>query len=194
MKTLYFDNYDSFSFNLIDYLRRCNLEVTVWNEEVQENELIHLSRFDALVVGPGPNRPGDSKILMGLLEQWLFLKRPLLGVCLGHQALGCLLGMNLVKAKRPMHGKQTLGEHTNEGVFNAIPSPMPIARYHSLVLIGENMDTVDVLMRDEQQQVMAFKHKEFPWWGIQFHPESILTPDGITLLKNWVRLSNESLK
>ena len=189
MRILFFDNYDSFTFNLVDYLGRLNVEVVVYNDGITEEEFQAIHEFDALLIGPGPNAPKDSIMLNRLLKEWMHIKRPLLGVCLGHQAIGEMLGLPLEKANCPMHGKQSFGRHNGEGIFKGINNPMPVARYHSLIL-RENDDTttVEVCMTDEEGQIMAIKHRELPFWGIQFHPESILTPQGLTLLQNWIEL------
>lgn len=189
MKILFFDNYDSFTFNLVDYLSRLNVEVVVYNDGITEKEFQSISEFDALVIGPGPNSPKDSMMLSRVLKKWIPTKQPVLGVCLGHQAIGEMLGLSLEKANFPMHGKQSLGRHNGEGIFKGITNPMPVARYHSLIL-RENASTtsVKVCMTDEEGQIMAIKHQEFPFWGIQFHPESILTQQGLKLLQNWIEL------
>ena len=116
--------------------------------------------------------PKDSMMLNRVLKKWIPTKQPVLGVCLGHQAIGEMLGLSLEKANFPMHGKQSLGRHNGEGIFKGITNPMPVARYHSLIL-RENASTtsVKVCMTDEEGQIMAIKHQEFPFWGIQFHPE-----------------------
>jgi anthranilate synthase/aminodeoxychorismate synthase-like glutamine amidotransferase len=189
VKILFFDNYDSFTFNLVDYLCRLKVEVVVYNDGITEDDLQAINEFDALVIGPGPNAPEDSTMLNRILKEWTLTNRPMLGVCLGHQAIGEMLGLSLEKANFPMHGKQSLGRHNGQGIFKGIVNPMPVARYHSLILREKEVTTtVEVCMTDEEGQIMAIKHREHPFWGIQFHPESILTPHGLTLLQNWIAL------
>jgi anthranilate synthase/aminodeoxychorismate synthase-like glutamine amidotransferase len=189
MKLVFFDNYDSFTFNLVHYLREIGAEVVVID---QESALLHEFedfQADALVVGPGPNSPSEAGPLLTYLSACMQKQVPVLGVCLGHQALGELMGLTLQKAQFPMHGKSSLLAHGSEDIFEGISSPMQVGRYHSLVVAEaqEKIENLKILMQDECGQIMAFRHSDKPFWGIQFHPESVLTPEGKNLLRSWIR-------
>ena len=188
MKLVFFDNYDSFTFNLVHYLQEIGAEVVVID---QESALLHeFEEFqaDALVVGPGPNSPSEAGPLLSYISACMQRQVPILGVCLGHQALGELMGLRLQKAQFPMHGKSSLLAHNAEDIFEGILSPMQVGRYHSLVVAESEVkiENLNILMRDEFGQIMAFRHAHKPFWGIQFHPESVLTPEGKNLLRNWI--------
>jgi anthranilate synthase/aminodeoxychorismate synthase-like glutamine amidotransferase len=188
MKLVFFDNYDSFTFNLVHYLQEIGAEVVVID---QESALLHgFEEFqaDALVVGPGPNSPSEAGPLLSYISVCMQRQVPILGVCLGHQALGELMGLRLQKAQFPMHGKSSLLAHNAEDIFEGILSPMQVGRYHSLVVAESEVkiENLNILMRDEFGQIMAFRHAYKPFWGIQFHPESVLTPEGKNLLRNWI--------
>jgi anthranilate synthase component 2 len=179
------DNYDSFTYNLYDYLCRLNIRCTVVrNDKLTVAELLHL-KPDALLLSPGPKRPENAGILTELVQA-LHDKIPILGVCLGHQAIGAFFGAKLVKADLPMHGKTSMINHHHKGIFLGMPSPMQVMRYHSLLLI-DLPDELEAIAFSENGEIMAMKHRKWPLWGLQFHPESILTPDGLKLLNNWVQ-------
>lgn len=184
------DNYDSFTYNLYDYLCRLGVRCTVIrNDVITVTELMNLEP-DALVLSPGPKRPEDAGILMEVLQK-LYNKLPILGVCLGHQAIGTLFGAKLVKANLPMHGKVSLIRHQSKGLFLGISNPMQVMRYHSLLLI-DIPETLEVIASTDEGEIMAMKHREWPIWGLQFHPESILTAEGLFLLNNWVQTLKSS--
>lgn len=182
---LLLDNYDSFTYMLNDYLLQIGLQTEVRrNDSMSEEELANLS-YEAVVISPGPNTPRESGCTMDLLERCQH-KKPILGVCLGHQAIGEFFGASLRRATYPMHGKTSIlsWETPNHAMFEGIEVPMQVMRYHSLVL--ESIPScLQVTARSEDGNVMAIAHTELPIWGVQFHPESILTPQGIQLLKNW---------
>ena len=184
------DNYDSFTYNLYDYLCRLGVRCTIIrNDVITVTELMNLEP-DALVLSPGPKRPEDAGILMEVLQK-LYNKLPILGVCLGHQAIGTLFGAKLVKANLPMHGKVSLIRHQSKGLFLGISNPMQVMRYHSLLLI-DIPETLEVIASTDEGEIMAMKHREWPIWGLQFHPESILTAEGLFLLNNWVQTLKSS--
>ena len=184
------DNYDSFTYNLYDYLCRLGVRCTVIrNDVITVTELMNLEP-DALVLSPGPKRPEDAGILMEVLQK-LYNKLPILGVCLGHQAIGTLFGAKLVKANLLMHGKVSLIRHQSKGLFLGISNPMQVMRYHSLLLI-DIPETLEVIASTDEGEIMAMKHREWPIWGLQFHPESILTAEGLFLLNNWVQTLKSS--
>ncbi len=182
IKICLIDNYDSFTYNLYDYLCRLGIECVVFrNDEVPFEEL---DNFDALVLSPGPQRPELAGYLMDIVRIYAD-KLPILGVCLGHQALGLYYGAELNKAKVPVHGKTSEIKHFNNDIFYNIENPMQVMRYHSLIL-DKLPDVLIPLAYTDKGELMAMRHKKLPLWGVQFHPESILTPSGIKLISNWL--------
>lgn len=184
-RLLLLDNYDSFTYNLYDYLAQ--LEVTC---EVYRNDQITLAaiaqaKYDGIVLSPGPNRPADAGLLMAVIDRF-HAQLPMLGICLGMQALGEYFGARLVKAAVPMHGKQSPLRHTGEGLFAGIEQGTLVMRYHSLVLQDLPEPLIPTAWTPEGT-LMALRHRDYALWGMQFHPESILTKDGQAMLQNWVQ-------
>ncbi len=183
---LIIDNYDSFTYNLRDYIMQLGREcVVVRNDEKMLNEFDVL-KFDAAVISPGPKTPAEAGITMQFIQKF-YLSKPLLGICLGHQAIGEFFGWKLVKAQKPIHGK-TSGLVAKNGcaVFKNLPAEFEVMRYHSLVLKPEENSVLEVIASAKQSgEVMAIQHRHLPITGFQFHPESILTPSGLTMLRNW---------
>jgi anthranilate synthase/aminodeoxychorismate synthase-like glutamine amidotransferase len=189
MHILLLDNYDSFTYNLADYLMRLGAKViVVRNDELTPHEAANQFVFDALVLSPGPETPTQAGYLMDYIA-YFEQSKPILGVCLGHQAIGEHFGAKLVRASLPMHGKTSPIEHNNQGLFNELPNPMTIMRYHSLVIKDIPEDILAVTASTASGICMAIAHTTLPIWGVQFHPESIGTPDGLRLLKNWIGLA-----
>jgi len=181
---LLLDNYDSFTYNLYDYLYQLGIDCKVLrNDECTIADLEALP-LKAIVISPGPGRPEDSGITMQVIEHF-HAKLPILGICLGHQALGLYFGAKLVRGLEPVHGKTSPVTHNSDLVFEGILSPFPVMRYHSLVLEGLEGTPLDIIATTADSIPMAIKHRELPLYGFQFHPESILTPDGLKLLGNW---------
>ena len=189
---LVIDNYDSFTFNLVQYLGELGAELVVKrNDELGVDEIGPL-RPTAIVISPGPCAPAQAGISVEAIRRW-GSTIPTLGVCLGHQAIGEAYGGRVVRAGRVMHGKTSRVEHDGSGLFSGIPSPMQVMRYHSLVIEPASMPAslqVTARAQDDRQEVHAVKHREHPVWGVQFHPESIMTPDGQHLLKNFMELAS----
>lgn len=182
---LLIDNYDSFTYILQDYLAQLGQSVVVYrNDEIEVPEAVALAP-DALVLSPGPERPERAGNLMPLLAAFCG-RTPVLGVCLGHQAIGLHFGAQLVGAKRIMHGCTSEVHHGEHPLFQNIPSPFTAMRYHSLLLTGLEATPLQVIAWTKQQEVMAVAHPQLNICGVQFHPESILTPYGLTLLRNWL--------
>lgn len=190
MRIIFFDNYDSFTFNLVHYFQEIGAEVQLVDQETAIQYPIKRGEANALVVGPGPKTPSESGPLLSYMLECINQNIPILGVCLGHQALGELLGLSLRRAEKPMHGKSSILTHSESDIFANISNPMQVGRYHSLIVDERNdkASNINVLMKDELGQIMAFRHINRPFWGIQFHPESVLTPEGKELLKNWMNL------
>jgi anthranilate synthase component II len=185
---LLIDNYDSFTYNLAQYLGELGAEVRVErNDAVTVDEVARLAP-ERIVISPGPCTPNEAGISLELIGR-LAGTMPILGVCLGHQAIGQAFGGKVVRAPRVMHGKTSPIEHDGSGLFAGIPSPMQATRYHSLVVEpGSLPDALRVTARTAEGEIMALAHKSLPVWGVQFHPESILTTDGKKLLANFLGL------
>ena len=185
------DNYDSFTFNLVQYLGELGAELVVKrNDEVTVDEIGALAP-SAIVISPGPCAPGQAGVSVATIQRW-GSSIPILGVCLGHQAIGEAYGGRVVRANRVMHGKTSRVAHDGSGLFAGIDSPMQVMRYHSLVIEPASMPaTLSITARamDDPTEIHAVKHREHPVWGVQFHPESIMTPDGQRLLKNFLELA-----
>lgn len=185
---LIIDNYDSFVYNLARYVE-CLGESTkvIRNDAISIDEIKKLSPR-ALIISPGPCAPQQSGICIDLIRA-LGKTTPILGVCLGHQAIGEAYGGQTVRALEPVHGKATAITHDSKNLFQNLPSPMVVGRYHSLVTtFPENTDLL-VTAFSENHEIMGLQHKLYPVYGIQFHPESILTPDGMEILKNFLLLA-----
>lgn len=178
------DNYDSFTYNLVDYVKQLGAYCIVYrNDEISLNDLDNLI-FDKIIISPGPGVPATSGITLDVIKKYASSK-PILGVCLGHQAIGELFGAKLVKALKPMHGKTSKIYLDNHSLFLGLPEKIEVMRYHSLVL--ENVvPPLKIIAKSRKNEVMAIVHEKYPLTGIQFHPESILTKDGLTILKNWI--------
>ena len=184
MKVLVVDNYDSFTYNLVQYLGElgCELEV-VRNDRATVDDLLG-RRFDRVVVSPGPCTPNEAGISLEAVRRFPEAGVPTLGVCLGHQSLAQAFGGRVVRHV-PVHGKTTEIEHDGQGIFAGLPSPMPVARYHSLVVDPDLPSELEPTAHGGGV-VMAMRHRELPALGVQFHPESVLTPDGKRLLANFL--------
>ncbi len=190
MHILLLDNYDSFTYNLADYLLQTGVRVTV-----RRNDRIHPQTLDGLkpdgiCLSPGPGRPQDSGALMPLLRSW-HTRLPMLGICLGQQAIGELFGARLVHAATPVHGKTSEITCVDHPMMAGIPRRFRVMRYHSLIL--ESLDGTGLLplAHTHDGELMALAHGALPLWGVQFHPESVLSEHGLTLLGNWVRLVDQ---
>ncbi|UPL49417.1 anthranilate synthase component II [Hymenobacter sublimis] len=187
MRLLLLDNFDSFTYNLLDYLRQLGCEVLVRRNDVSLTELQDLS-FDGVVLSPGPGAPAAAGVMPTVIEAY-HQQLPMLGVCLGHQALGEFFGAKISRANRPMHGKVSEVEWLAPSPLNAgLPLRMPVTRYHSLVL-DQLPPSLEALARTTttEQEIMALRHRTLPLYGVQFHPEALLTPNGLALLGNWVK-------
>ena len=183
---LMIDNYDSFTYNLVQYLGELGVEVTVVrNDEASVDEVARL-RPEKIVISPGPCSPNEAGISLEAIER-LSGKIPLLGVCLGHQAIGQAFGGKVVHAKTLMHGKTSPIHHIGAGVFRGLPSPFVATRYHSLAVERDSLpDCLEVTAWTEDGEIMGLRHKTLAVQGVQFHPESILTEHGHALLKNFL--------
>lgn len=186
---LVLDNYDSFTYNLVQYLQVLTVDVQVHrNDALTIDEVINLDP-DAIVISPGPCTPNEAGISIDVVQA-LGMKVPTLGVCLGHQAIGAAHGASIVRAPELMHGKTSPITHNGQGLFNELPNPFDATRYHSLIVERESLpDELDVTAETANGLIMAMQHRTYPLYGVQFHPESILTTVGPELLRNFLDLA-----
>jgi para-aminobenzoate synthetase component 2 len=184
-KILVVDNYDSFVFNLVQYLQQLGAEVVVKrNDEVNAESI---NSFDGVLLSPGPGTPEDAGACIEIVNAAIEKQKPLLGVCLGHQAIGAALGGKVSRAPELLHGKTSQVQHKNEGVFKDLKSPFTATRYHSLAIETASVPAeLVVTAATEEGVIMGVKHKSAPIEGVQFHPESVLTEGGHHLLANWL--------
>ena len=184
------DNYDSFTWNLVQYLRELGEAVeVVRNDEISAAEAVERPA-DAILISPGPGTPDEAGISLELVELCASAAKPLLGVCLGHQAIGRYFGAAVVRAERPMHGKTCPVAHDGSGIFAGLPSPFTAARYHSLVLAPKSLPAcLRVNATAEDATIQGMRHATLPIHGVQFHPESIASEHGHALLGNFLALS-----
>jgi anthranilate synthase component 2 len=195
MKILMIDNYDSFTYNIVQYLFELGADVNVKrNDEITVEDIKKMENIDAIVISPGPCTPNEAGISVETIKEFKG-KYPILGVCLGHQSIGSAFGAKIIKAKCLMHGKTSKIYHNKKGLFEGIENPFEAVRYHSLV-IDENTlpKDIEITARTEDNEIMAIEHKKYPIWGVQFHPESILTEYGHKLLGNFLKLAKEKDK
>jgi anthranilate synthase/aminodeoxychorismate synthase-like glutamine amidotransferase len=189
---LLIDNYDSFVHNLARYVRELGETTAVYR-----NDAITLAEIAALdpshiIVSPGPCTPREAGISNDVIASF-GPRVPILGVCLGHQCLAAAMGGQVVRAGRPRHGKTSPIHHSGEGIFTGLPSPFQATRYHSLLVTREGMPAcLEVVATTPEDEIMALRHRSFPLWGVQFHPESVLTEHGYALLRNFLWLSSRA--
>ncbi|MFT5165709.1 MAG: anthranilate synthase/aminodeoxychorismate synthase-like glutamine amidotransferase [Saprospiraceae bacterium] len=182
---LLIDNYDSFTYNLYDYFLQIGTDCRVIrNDELSLTDFQQLS-FDALVLSPGPQKPKDAGLMMSLIA-YFYDKKPIFGICLGHQGLGEFFGATLRKAKLPVHGKTSTLKHNGHFLFSGLPETFKVMRYHSLIIDDFDNTPLDIIARTDNGEVMAIAHQKLPILGVQFHPESILTEHGLKILENWL--------
>ena len=184
---LVIDNYDSFTYNLVQYLGELGADIKVMRNDAVTLEEVAAAKPSRIVISPGPGRPEQAGVTMPVIRE-LGRTTPILGVCLGHQAFGAVFGGRVVRAEVPMHGKTSTIEHDGRGVFSGINGPFVASRYHSLVVEGTTMpEALEVSARTrEDGVVMGLRHRAWPVHGVQFHPESILTGEGRRILRNFL--------
>jgi para-aminobenzoate synthetase component II len=187
---LMIDNYDSFTYNLVQYLGELGQDIKVFrNDKISLQEIKELQP-DQLVISPGPCTPNEAGISMEVIREFAG-KIPLLGVCLGHQSIGQVFGGEVIRAERLMHGKTSQVFHDGKTIFAGIPNPFTATRYHSLIVRKETLpDCLEISAETEQGEIMALRHKQLVVEGVQFHPESILTEAGKDLLRNFLAIKS----
>jgi anthranilate synthase/aminodeoxychorismate synthase-like glutamine amidotransferase len=188
---LVIDNYDSFTYNLVQYLGELGEEPVVRRNDAIEVEEVEGLRPSAILLSPGPCTPGEAGVTVPMIRRW-GAEIPVLGVCLGHQAIGEAYGGRVVRAERTMHGKTSAVAHDGSGIFQGLPSPLSVMRYHSLVVERDSLpEALEVIATsvDDPREIHALRHRSHPVWGVQFHPESILTERGKDILRNFLTLA-----
>jgi anthranilate synthase/aminodeoxychorismate synthase-like glutamine amidotransferase len=188
---LMIDNYDSFTYNLVQYIGQLGGAVAVHRNDVISIDEIRELKPDAIVLSPGPCTPQKAGISVEVIRQF-GTTIPILGVCLGHQAIGYAFGAEVVRAQRIMHGKTSTVINDGRTIFKGLPNPFVAGRYHSLIVERNSLpDCLEVSAETEDGEIMAIRHKEYPVEGVQFHPESVLTPNGKRVLKNFLTMLDE---
>ena len=188
---LMIDNYDSFTYNLVQYLGELGQDIRVFrNDKITVAEIEDLDP-EYIVISPGPCTPKEAGVSVEAIRHFAG-KKPMLGVCLGHQSMGAAFGGEIIRADRLMHGKTSQIHHKGTGVFKGLPNPFEATRYHSLIVRREDLpDCFEITAWTDDEEIMGFRHKEFNIEGVQFHPESILTREGMALLKNFLEAYKE---
>jgi anthranilate synthase component II len=187
---LVIDNYDSFTYNLVQYIGELGGDPLVRRNDAISVEEVGTLNPSAVVLSPGPCTPAEAGVTIPVIQRW-GSSIPILGVCLGHQAIGAAYGGNVVRARQLMHGKTSRITHTGEGIFEGLPNPLEVMRYHSLIVDRATMPAdLEIIASgvDDPDEVHAVKHRRHPVWGVQFHPESVLTQGGKDLVRNFLKL------
>ncbi len=184
-KILLLDNFDSFTHILADYFLQLGANLSIIRNDVPLEDLIG-ENFEAIILSPGPGKPADAGVMMPLID-FFHNKIPILGICLGHQAIGEYFGAKLDRATRPMHGKLSVIDIHPDTIFDGISNPLEVVRYHSLILKNIPL-RLSAIANTAEGEIMAIRHSELPIYGIQFHPEAALTQQGLQLLSNWLNI------
>jgi len=185
VKILVIDNFDSFVYNLVNYLEELGADTTVMRND--QLGRVDYADFDGILISPGPGHPRESQGTLDAISFSAYNSKPLLGICLGHQAIGQSFGAKVDRAQELLHGKTSLIHHSENGIFSGIPQDYVAIRYHSLAIMEEDFpESLEVIARSESGVIMGIKHKTLPINGLQFHPESILTEHGHDILRNWL--------
>lgn len=188
MRVLVIDNYDSFTYNLVQYLGELGADTIVFRNDKISLEKLGKLKFDKVVISPGPGRPKDAGISCSLINKF-YKKMPVLGVCLGHQCIGALFGGRIVNAGEIMHGKTSLIYHNRRDIFKGVKNPFSATRYHSLIIDKKRLPgNLVTTAHTKSGMIMGVKDRNFPLYGVQFHPESILTGEGKKILNNFLKL------
>ena len=185
---LIIDNYDSFTYNLVQYLGELGAKMCVArNDKISINEIKKL-KPEKIVISPGPRRPKDAGVSCQVIRRF-GNKIPILGICLGHQCIGEVFGAKIVQAKSLMHGKTSFIYHKGKDILKGVKSPFVATRYHSLAVEKKSFPrSLEIIAQSEDKEIMGLRHKKFPIWGLQFHPESILTREGKKILSNFLKV------
>ena len=187
MKVLLLDNYDSFTYNLAQYLGELGHAPAVHRNDAISLGEVESMKPDRIVISPGPGRPEDAGITVDVIRQW-GRRVPVLGVCLGHQGIGHAFGGEVVRAPVLMHGKVSSVQHDGRGIFTGVAQPFVAGRYHSLIVADPPPEALEISARTDDGIIMGLRHREWPVHGVQFHPESVLTGEGMKILRNFLEL------
>lgn len=191
---LMIDNYDSFVYNLVRYFEELEEEIVIYrNDKISVEDIENLD-IDGIVISPGPKSPKEAGVSLEIIDKFKG-KIPILGICLGHQCIGYYFNAVIKKGNEPVHGKIFDITHNNKGLFNNVKNPLRVTRYHSLVVSRENLpDTIEITSETEDKVIMGIKHKEYPIYGVQFHPEAEMTEEGHKILNNFINITKEFSK
>ncbi len=185
---LLIDNYDSFTYNIVQYIGELGYTPLVYRNDKISLEDVEKIKFEKLIISPGPCTPREAGISVELIRK-ISGKKPILGVCLGHQCIGDAFGGKIVRADKLMHGKTSMIYHNGKDIFENVENPFIATRYHSLVIEKNSVpDCLDITAVTKEKEIMAVKHRKFPVWGVQFHPESVLTKEGKKIINNFLKL------
>ncbi|MBL4588578.1 MAG: aminodeoxychorismate/anthranilate synthase component II [Alphaproteobacteria bacterium] len=184
------DNYDSFTYNLVQYVGTYEQDIMVIRNDACDAREILSQNPDGIIISPGPKSPNEAGICLDLVRKTAETNIPLFGVCLGHQSIGQAFGGNIIKAPKPIHGKTSQINHNGKGLYKDIPSPLKITRYHSLIIETETCpECLEVTATTDDNIIMSLAHKQKPIFGVQYHPESIATEHGMKLIENFVKIT-----
>ena len=191
---LMIDNYDSFVYNLVRYFEELEEDIVIYrNDKISVEDIENLD-IDGIVISPGPKSPKDAGVSLEIIDKFKG-KIPILGICLGHQCIGYYFNAVIKKGNEPVHGKIFDITHNNKGLFNNVKNPLRVTRYHSLVVSRENLpDVIEITSETEDKVIMGIKHKEYPIYGVQFHPEAEMTEEGHKILNNFINITKEFSK
>ena len=185
---LVLDNYDSFTYNLVQYLGEMRVKMEIYRNDQVTVDQVRTLQPERILISPGPCSPRESGLSNEIIRTFS-ATTPTLGVCLGHQCIGHVFGGNVIVNYRMMHGKTSLIKHNGNDLFEGMPNPFAATRYHSLVIQRDTLpDCLEITAETDEGEIMGVKHKQFPIWGVQFHPESILTESGRMILQNFLKL------
>lgn len=191
---LMIDNYDSFVYNLVRYFEELGEEIVIYRNDKISIEDIENMNIDGIVISPGPKSPKEAGVSLEVIDKFKG-KLPILGICLGHQCIGYYFNAAIKKGNEPVHGKMFNITHNNEGLFQNVKNPLRVTRYHSLIVSRENLpDNIEITSETEDKVIMGIKHKEYPIYGVQFHPEAEMTEEGHKILNNFINITKEFSK
>jgi anthranilate synthase/aminodeoxychorismate synthase-like glutamine amidotransferase len=184
---LMIDNYDSFTFNIVQYLEQMGEKVETYRNDKIKTDDIRRLQPKAIFLSPGPCSPAEAGVTVEVIRKF-YQNVPIMGICLGHQSIGYAFGANVSRAGRIMHGKISQVKHDGKTIFAGLPNPFPAGRYHSLIVYPETLpDCLEISAQTEAGEIMGLRHKDYPVEGIQFHPESVLTPQGKRIIRNFLK-------
>ena len=191
---LMIDNYDSFVYNLVRYFEDLGEEIIIYRNDKITIKDIESMNIDGIVISPGPKSPNEAGLSLDIIDKFKE-KLPILGICLGHQCIGHYFNAVVKKGNEPVHGKMFNITHNNKGIFEEVKNPLRVTRYHSLIVDKENFpDSLEIISETEDNIIMGIKHKEYPIYGVQFHPEAEMTEEGHKILNNFIKITKEFSK